>query len=418
MKILLVSHNCFSTTQSMGKTFASLFSDFSAEELMQLYLYPTLPNTDQCTNLFRITDRDVLNSLLHCDPKCGRVIRSEEIRPDNTLYEEASNTEVYRKTRKAEILARRARDSMWMLGKWKSRELKAWLLDNKPDIVFYALGDAIFSQNIAMWAADFLKIPLVTYVCDEFYYYYRNLKNPFSRILCIPLTRNIKKTIKHSARLITICEELGEAYQKTFGVPYTTIMTGSSFPAGSLTIDDHARQISYIGNLTLNRWKSVQEIAVALKQVNAERNEDYKLVYYGSEDDHLNGYAEYGGRLDSCGVQNVMSKSRLLIHTESFEKEFRDRLRYSVSTKVADSLASGNCLLAYGPGDLASIRYLEKEQCAFVCDDRTALTDCIRRAVTDEKTRSEVKSRAVETARRNHNSLENSKKIREMFDLI
>ena len=52
MKVLLVSHNCFSKTQNMGKTFASLFSNFKKEELMQLYLYPTIPNIDICDNYF------------------------------------------------------------------------------------------------------------------------------------------------------------------------------------------------------------------------------------------------------------------------------------------------------------------------------------------------------------------------------
>ena len=249
MKVLIVSHNCFSTTQSMGKTFASLFSEFAADELMQLYLYPTLPNTAQCTNLFRITDREILNSLQHHNQKCGRVIHPDEIKSDNALYENSAISEAYQKTRNAELLARRARDVMWALGNWKSEALKSWLLEGKPDVVFYALGDAIFSQNIAMWVADFLKIPMVTYVCDEFYYYYRHLRNPFARMLCVPLARNIKKTIMRSTRLVTICEEQGEAYEKTFGVPYTTIMTGSSFPARSLGDDENAKQVSYIGNL-------------------------------------------------------------------------------------------------------------------------------------------------------------------------
>ena len=93
MKVLIVSHNCFSTTQSMGKTFASLFSEFAADELMQLYLYPTLPNTAQCTNLFRITDREILNSLQHHNQKCGRVIHPDELKSDNALYENSAISE-------------------------------------------------------------------------------------------------------------------------------------------------------------------------------------------------------------------------------------------------------------------------------------------------------------------------------------
>lgn len=416
MKVLIVSHNCFSTTQSMGKTFASLFSEFAADELMQLYLYPTLPNTAQCTNLFRITDREILNSLQHHNQKCGRVIHPDEIKSDNALYENSAISEAYQKTRNAELLARRARDVMWALGNWKSEALKSWLLEGKPDVVFYALGDAIFSQNIAMWVADFLKIPMVTYVCDEFYYYYRHLRNPFARMLCVPLARNIKKTIMRSTRLVTICEEQGEAYEKTFGVPYTTIMTGSSFPAGSLGSDENAKQVSYIGNLALNRWKSMQEIATVLKQINKELNEDYKLVYYGSKNNHLDGFAEYGGRLNPAQIQEVMNKSRLLIHTESFDEEYRDRLRYSISTKIADSLASGNCLFAYGPEELASFHYLHEQGCAFVCGSKVELYDTLVDALRNNEHRQTRKEKAYESAKKYHDSRVNSEKLKNVLE--
>lgn len=418
MKVLIVSHNCFSTTQSMGKTLASLFSEYEKDELMQLYLYPSIPNTEVCTNLFRITDHDVLNSIIHRNYSCGRIIQPSEINAENTLYEDAPESDVYKKPRKWDLLARRARDVMWLMGNWKSKELKIWLKEGKPDVVFYALGDATFSQNIAMWAASYLNVPLVTYVCDEFYYYNRNLKNPFARLICKPLVRNIQKTVTHSARLVTICREQGEAYKEAFGIPHTTIMTGSSFPAGALTIDDNSKQISYIGNLSLNRWKSMREIAGALKQMNAELHEQYTLVYYGTKDERLDGYAEYGGRLNPAQIQEVMSKSRLLIHTESFDEEYRDRLRHSVSTKVADSLASGNCLFAYGPEEFASFHYLKENHCAFVCGTQTELPNVLSDALTNDVKRKEIKEKALCIAERNHNSKRNSQKVKEVFEII
>lgn len=418
MKVLIISHNCFSTTQSMGKTFASLFSEFEKSELMQLYLYPTLPNTDQCTNLFRITDHDVMDSILHRNYCCGRPIQPHEIKLENKLYQDISASEAYKRPRKNDLLARRARDVMWMLGNWKSEELKAWLNEGRPDVVFYALGDAVFSQNIAMWAANYLNIPLVTYVCDEFYYYHRNLHGFFARAISVPLVKNIEKTIKSSVHLITICKEQGEAYKKTFGVPYTTIMTGSSFPAGSLAVESDSNQISYIGNLALNRWKSIQEIASTIQRINKEQNENFRLVYYGTENEHLSGYAEFGGRLSHEEIQTVMSRSRLLIHTESFEEKFRDRLRYSVSTKVADSLASGNCLFAYGPEELASFHYLKKNECAFVCGDEEKLYGVMADALTNKYERNRISANAVHVAEKNHNSKLNSKKLKEVMERI
>ena len=130
---------------------------------------------------------------------------------------------------------------MWKISAWKNADLKKWLSEGKPDVVFYALADATFSQNIAVWAATYLNIPLVTYICDEYYFYYKG-------VLSRGLTSNIAKTLRKSDRLITICDELGERYHKAFGSSYTPIMTGSSFVPGSLEKSTNgSKQLSYIG---------------------------------------------------------------------------------------------------------------------------------------------------------------------------
>ena len=41
--------------------------------------------------------------------------------------------------------------------------------------------------------------------------------------------------------------------------------------------------------------------------------------------------------------------SMAVIHTESFEQEMMELVRFSVSTKIAESLMYGPCLIAYGP---------------------------------------------------------------------
>ena len=232
MKVLLVSHNCFSKTQNMGKTFASLFSNFKKEELMQLYLYPTIPNIDICDNYFRITDMDAVRSIIKRG-KCGQIIKPEVIDESETLFESIEEAEQYGKINRNSFLIRRFRDLAWKISAWKSKELKQWLKEGKPDVVFYAMGDATFSQDIAMWVSAFLNIPLVTYVCDEFYFYYKKT-NKFN----LGLVSNIKKTMKKSKKLVTICDSLGKAYLKEFNVPYQTVMTGSSFDIGN---PDHRR---------------------------------------------------------------------------------------------------------------------------------------------------------------------------------
>lgn len=88
---MVISHNCFSTFQSMGKTLAGLFGAFDKEDLCQLYLYPTYPNIDMCNSYFRITDSEVLESIFSRE-KCGKVIDKRKIKGENLLFEGKKNS--------------------------------------------------------------------------------------------------------------------------------------------------------------------------------------------------------------------------------------------------------------------------------------------------------------------------------------
>ena len=330
MKVLIVSHNCFSSSQSMGKTLASFFSEFPKTDLMQLYLYPSIPNIDICGDYFRITDRDILSSLI-TRRNSGCRIKQSEITADNTLFTNVNEQKRYSKINRGHFLVRRARDLLWSIGTWKNKELMQWLQEGKPDVVFYALGDATFSQKIAVWISDFLQIPLVTYVCDE-YYVSGKRSTMWHRIFNHSMIKGIERTVKKSKRIVTICDDLGELYQELFDTEYTTVMTGSSFNVGEIQQKADATQLSFIGNLSLNRWKSLLDIADALQYANCINGTQYKLYYYGAENENVQGRAIYGGRLNFEQIKDVMSKSKMLIHTESFEPEYEERIKYSIST--------------------------------------------------------------------------------------
>ncbi len=418
MKVLIVSHNCFSSVQSMGKTLSSLFAEFGKDELMQLYLYPSIPNINVCGSYYRITDSNILRSILKrkC---CGRKIRQDEIKQDNSLFANRKEAEKYSSTKQNSFLMRRLRDVAWTIGNWKTRDLKEWLKYEKPDVVFYALGDATFSQNIARWISKCLRIPLVTYICDEFYFYSKAQSGWFNRLLSTPMTTGIKKTVKASKHLVTICDSLGKLYSENFGVQHTKIMTGSTIKAENI-ITNHSKKISFIGNTSLNRWKSMRDIADAIELINNETESKYEFVYYGKESSYLQDYKgiKYGGFLSPEEVHKVMRESCALIHTETFDKEYRERLRYSVSTKIADTLASGNCLFAYGPEDIASIQHLVENECAVVATRKEDLKIALINALEDSELRSKVSSNAIETAQKYHNSTQNSKLLKKVLQEI
>ena len=221
----------------------------------------------------------------------------------------------------------------------------------------------------------------------------------------------MKKTMKKTAHIITICDDLGEKYRRYFGKPYSTVLTGSSFPAGTLPRVGETTEISYIGNFGLDRWKSLLDIEAAVEEIARESKTPYRLTYYGEKHPCLQGKVAYGGKLNEAQVREVMGKSALLLHTETFERAFRERLRYSLSTKLADCLASGVCLFAYAPDEIASMHHLAVHRAAVLATDPTMLKDRLKAALTDRALIEATEQNAIETARLCHNSIENSKRL-------
>ena len=112
MKVLIISHNPITTYNSMGRTFLGLFSSFSKEELCQLYIYPTIPNIDKCISYFRITDKEVLKSVLPWN-KTGKIINKKDINYDNLLYEKENDSVLYTNKQKHKIFKLLCRSTIW-----------------------------------------------------------------------------------------------------------------------------------------------------------------------------------------------------------------------------------------------------------------------------------------------------------------
>lgn len=108
-----------------------------------------------------------------------------------------------------------------------------------------------------------------------------------------------------------------------------------------------------------------------------------------------------------------MENSRFVIHTESFDSYDMERVKFSVSTKIAESLMYGPCLIAYGPEGIASVNYLKENNAAYVVSDRDSLETDLRAILEDTSGYSEVLSNARALAQKNHRSEIISARVRQ-----
>lgn len=425
MKTLVISHMPFLSYDAMGKTFCSLFSCFDKDELCQFYIYPSIPDVDRCESHFRITDKDVLHNLLQRN--FGRVITKEEIaNAKSQLFEDANDENLYRSQKNKKPVRKLMRDLMWSFSHWYNKKLVTWIKEQKPTVIFVAPGEAKFIYNIAIRISKRFHLPIVSYICDD-YYFVKKEGSVLKRIQVGLLKRKIEQLMKYTSEIISISDEIKGNYESKFNVHCTTLMTGSSF-----CIDDSAKYyieekhdssaFVYLGNVRCNRYKTLIQIGETLAQINQKDKTSYSLKIYTSEkDESILNQLQAVQTIELCGFVSgeeflqTLCSAEVLVHTESFDDNTIDFVKNSISTKIADSLASGRKFLAYGPNSIASIKYLKDNQAAFVATNESELEQILASAISTNG--EQIIAKARECAIKNHDANKTSHSLYRCLEL-
>lgn len=423
MKVLIMSHNPITDYNSMGKTLLSLFKSFEESQLCQLYIYPTIPNILKCGSYYRVTDKDVFTNVIFRN-KRGRVISNHEISDKNQLYENAKEQKIYHNKATHKEFKLIARKILWTCGNWDTKAFRQWMMEQKPDVIFAAAGLSSFFYDLILKVSEKYNIPIVSYVCDDFYFSSIDLKRGIlQKYYYKMLRKKITKLMNCSKAVITICDSLGKAYSKEFGCVTRTVFTGANINISTKPQDAVTKQVlRYFGNLQLNRYHSLYDIGQALMRINKKYNTEYVLEIYTSDlyPDELKNIPtiKCNDFVKSDKMYQLIKKTIMLVHVESFESESIDRVRYSISTKIADGLASGVCMLAYGPKEVASIQHLYENNCAVIANDKKQLEEMLECYLFSEEKRSSIIEKALITAMRFHSPEEQSKCIRKVLSEV
>lgn len=421
-KVLLISHNVFDYRSNMGKTLCSFFSGWNTERLAQLYLHSEVPTTDICHRYYRVTDTDALKTVGLMKRKIvGRSFSEADIdrSVSTSRVDKGIKRKIYFFGRKRTPLIYVARNTMWRLSGWYSDALKKWISEFSPDVIFFAAGDYGFVYDIVYVISRDFDIPIVMYCCDD---YFINRRNPKS-LLGLPVykayMKSVHRCLSRTSAMITICDKMSEAYRTLFQIPIHTVYTGYSLKDAP---DVDGNGVVYLGNLACGRAESLAEIGRALRRISARTGEQVHLDVYSAEtrQDLLRELTEengivFHGAVDREAVRQIIAKSKVVVHTESFLEEKRQKVMFSVSTKIADLLASGRCILAYGPSDVASVEYLKENHAACVVDAPERLEDTLSDILVNREKRREIVKEAMNLAEKNHNPDVVQKKLVEII---
>ena len=417
-RVLVISHNAFGKVNNMGRTMEAAFRGWDPQCIAQIYFLDEQPASAVCTHFFQVTDTDVLKSLLSRRAG-GRTVSAVKV--TDALQEKSAGwkTTIIKAARYRTPLVYCTRNLLWKLGEWKSAALWSFLDDFKPEAVFYASGDYAFSYEVALTIMKDRNIPLIIGCYDDFYIGKRQTINPLYWINRRNLLSKAEKAFTYAKAFVAVCDLMTRDYEKRFHKPGVTLYTATGLIPKNC---EKAPRIIYTGNLGYGRAEQLAALGRAVKDLPFDCPPHHIDVYSAEIRTEIIGQMNesngicFHGRISPEEVADVICYSTLLIHVESFEPEFEQRVRYSISTKIADCLASGTCILAYGPTTVASIQYLKDNQAAYVINSPSELNSGLQKLLYNAKLRQEIIENALNLAKRNHNQKSNQEKVRTIIN--
>lgn len=409
-KVLVISHNVFSLTSNNGKTMDAFFNGWDDNCISQLYFHSEIPTSNTCKRYFRITDFDLLKSIIKFKSP-GEVIFIDE----NTLNSKSSRidtgieAEIYKSGRKIKSLMYFLRNLIWRLNTWNSRKLNDWIDEFNPEVIFLVAGDYTFSIELALKICKKRNIPLVVFFGDDYYFLEERKKSILNKWNYYSFKKSFNELFSYLKAYICASDKMLDLYTDKFFKEGYAIMTPTIVNNESESCMNNNIKISYMGNLGYERWKPLIEIGKCLKEINLQID-IYSHEKRGdvlSELSTENGI-KFHGAVSSREVKSIIESSTIIVHVESIKEEIKNKTRYSMSTKIAESLGSGVCLFAYGPEDVSSIEYLIENNAACVVTRKEDLKSKLYAILENKELRKKHINNAYKLASSRHDFNKNT----------
>ncbi|MBO4856174.1 MAG: hypothetical protein J5511_02215 [Bacilli bacterium] len=389
-------------------TLQSIFSCWQKDKLAQIYTRSGNPCSDVCDDFFRISENRLIKSVINRKPVGERVFNDTSNDGNKDFAEES---ERYTKAHKKKSwLMSFAREFVWLLGKWKTAQLNAFIDEVKPDILFIPVYQNIYMCRLQEYVIRKTKLPYVCYLADDNYTYKSCGKNPLELLYRFFLRKHVKKISKNCKQMYTITQIEGDETDKFFGTHSVVLAKSIDFSHINFVSKQLNKPISlvYTGNLLIGRDSTIEKVAEAVTKINEESNKIIFHIYTHTppKDSLLKRIASdsviYHGKVDKNQVSSIQKDADILLFVESLKKKDKFKARMSFSTKLVDYFASGKCIFAIADKEVAPIMYLKDNDAAIISTNTAEIYEQLKRLVDNESLIEEYSRKSFECGKKNH----------------
>ena len=401
--VLLFSHSGFSDTEANGITMKNLLAEWQPQEKAEFYCNVSAPDFTAAHRYFRVTDMQMIKAFLfrksqHIFTYTGETAQTNS----NPKKSSARKIPGVLKKQKYNFGIKWLREIMWRFSPWGHRKLRRWIEETDPEVLVYMVGESLFMDRKVLKACR--KRPLVLYNCEAYRIIDLNGRHGIERAYYRKCQKNYKKLQDRASLVIYNSKMLQDGYEAMYPKKAETMVAYNSAESKtSAYTPKKTVTVSYFGNLGVGRTKSLVIAARCLQDLGLH------LDVYGAADEQTEKQLReceairLRGFLQKEELQEVLEKSDILLHAESFEPEIVKKLRYAFSTKIAQCLCAGRCLVSFAPEQIASTQYLKSVGMPIAASEQELKT-LLKELVSKPEVRTAYARRALDIGRKNHHT--------------
>lgn len=376
-RVLVISSNAFDKVSGGGITFTNLFRGWPRERLACIHADPSPPDDTVCDHHYALTTQEFrLAPYLNL----GGLLTRQQVPESNEPQSDGMKGEGITPQAGSPSFRDRIRAGVFSILRRGfageiphtarlSPDLKKWIADFKPDLIYSILGSNMTMEMVNLVRKRF-DLPVVIHFMDDWpsFLYSRGALSFIERR---KMRRLLEKLMASAATRLTICPSMTRAYEKNYAHPFKAFQNTVDvdqwrpFSKSELSPAKPARLL-YAGSVfPYAQHSSLADICRAVAELNDEGH-DIEIEIASPVDmtaPFLSRYEIHPSIVVSDAIQDDetfyrrLGEADALLLPVNFDPFTFKWIRLSMPTKVPAYLASGTPILIYGPEGVAQVDY-------------------------------------------------------------
>lgn len=395
-------------------TWSMLLSKYDKSKVASLYLRAIKSKSPCCTRYFHIYEEKVMKSILHPRIQTGEeyYYSAQEVcnLTDSSDIQKREKERYAKYSKKKTWFNMMARELVWILGRWKSKEFKQFIDDFDPEVIVFPIESYIHLNRINKYIIKKKHPKKVIGFFNDDNFSYKQSKEIGYKLHRFWQRFSVKWLVKHCDTVFAVCPKMKRECDKEFGIN-SIVLSKPMVCNSEFTFNQPNSPIRlfYAGKLYINRDKTIISIAKAIKRINENGVKVVMDVYSGSPLTketivaiECSSSSRFRGEIPYAQVFEEMSKSDVLLFVEDLSDE-NLAARLSFSTKITDCFGSGKCTWAIGNNDLGPIEYIKENDAGFVSTSEDGIYETLVRMVEQPELISGYARKGFDCGQKHHN---------------